>query len=100
VADALELALAALEPLVAARGRAAADVADVDDEGELLGVHALDHPVEPLDLAVVIGRIAEHAEDERVGRDRRRRRAPGEQKNQGQTPFSRLEKNRFCPVCF
>ena len=77
MADARELRLPRNEPGVAAGLRLgrAADVADVDDEGELLRVHLLDHEVEPLDFAFAIGRVAQDAEHDR--RIRRNRRLPG-----------------------
>src|SRR5262245_33660297 len=65
--DARKLLLARLEPGVAAglRRRRAAYIADVHDERQLLGVHAVDHRVEALDLGLVVRRIAQHAEDQR-----------------------------------
>src|SRR6185436_975080 len=54
------------EPLVGAGPLAAGDVADVDDEGEILAVHLLDHRVQRRRLGLVVGRIADQRERETV----------------------------------
>jgi hypothetical protein len=82
MADAGELLLSLHQPLVGARRRAPADVADVHDEGERLGVDLVDQPVEPLDLRFGVRRVAQDAEAELARRQRRQRRATrGEQEN-------------------
>ncbi len=60
-----ELALARLEPLVGTRALARGDVADVNDEGELLAVDFPDHRVERGHLGVAVGRVADQREADR-----------------------------------
>ena len=79
--DARELALARLEPGVAASLPARADVADVHYEGERLGVHLVDQPVEPLHLVGGVGRVSQQPEIDLAGRLRGGRAAGEQQKN-------------------
>jgi hypothetical protein len=51
----------------------------VHHEGERLRVHLVDQPVNTLDLRVAVGRVAEDAEGELAGRQRRKRRAAGDE---------------------
>jgi hypothetical protein len=51
----------------------------VHHEGERLLVHLVDQPVEASDLRVAVGRVAERAERELARRQRRQRRAAGNQ---------------------
>jgi hypothetical protein len=51
----------------------------VHDEGELLRVHVVDHPVEQLDLARVVRRVAEDAEGDAAGGRGGRRAAADEE---------------------
>jgi hypothetical protein len=75
VPDAGELLLALEEPGVAARLRGCADVPHVHHELERLGVDLVDQPVEPLDLELGIGRVAEDAEADLTRGQRRERTA-------------------------
>jgi hypothetical protein len=51
----------------------------VHHERERLRVDLVDQPVKPLDLRVGVGRVAQNAEGELARRQRRERRAAGEQ---------------------
>src|SRR5207247_2354866 len=87
VPESLELAFPRLEPLVGAGALAAGDVADVDDEGEVLAVDLLDHRIEHRNLARAVGRVADQRELERGtlsrGQGRRDvRRAGGKREQQ------------------
>ena len=75
--DAGELLLSFNQPCIAARAGARADIAHVHHELERLRVHLVDQPVEPLDLGIGVGRIAQHAERELARRHRRKWRAAG-----------------------
>src|SRR5712691_6615983 len=93
VPELLELAFPRLEPLVGAGTLAAGDVADVDDEGEVLAIDLLDHRIERRRLGRVVGRVADQGECE-AGADgrwegtRKVRRAAGERKQQDEEqPF-------------
>src|SRR5688572_8614417 len=87
VADALELALALVEPVVRAGARARADVAQMYDEREWLRVHLVDQPIEALHFIGGVRRIPEHAERQLALRQRReRRRAAGEPETKRRKP--------------
>jgi hypothetical protein len=91
--QARELRLARGEPGVGAGACAGPDVADVHGEGEPLAVHVVDEGVEPLHLALVVWRVAEHAKVKGAGR--RHVGAAGEQaEKEGQSLFSRCR--RLC----
>ena len=62
MADALELRLPRLEPLVGAGTATARDVAHVHDEGEVLAVQRVDEVVERAHLGRAVGRIAHQRE--------------------------------------
>jgi hypothetical protein len=66
MARALELPEPALVHRVGARVAAAADVAHVDDEGDVFAIDALHHEREGLFLALLVGRVADDGEAERL----------------------------------
>ena len=92
VADAVELRLARLEPGIGARAATGGDVADVDDEGQLLAVELVDERVELDDLGGVVGRVAQHGEGTAAvrragqGRGAAREQGEGQRKEDGAKP--------------
>src|SRR2546430_1535993 len=93
VPEFLELALPRREPLVGAGPLAAGDVADVDDESEILAVDLLDHRVERRRLGLAVRRIADQREGDGGMKSRRQqrrnvRRAAGEGEKQGEAQTS------------
>jgi hypothetical protein len=78
MARALELALARIEPGVAARAASRGDVPDMDDEGQVLAVQFVDQRVQLQHFDPVVRRVADQGEGEALigtglGRCRARR---------------------------
>ncbi len=90
MAQALELKLSFDQPIIGAGLCAAADVAHVNDESELLRVHFVDQDVEALDLGFGVGRVAEQAEGERARGQRREGRATRQQDKKKKSKFRKL----------
>src|SRR5204862_6208581 len=100
VPEFLDLSFPRLEPLVATRALAAGDVADVDDEGEVLAVDLLDHRVERRRLGRAVGRVADQRELERGAlsrgqgrRDVRRAGGAREQERRGEALHRRFTRD-------
>jgi hypothetical protein len=87
MADARELPLSRLEPVVAAGKARGADVAEVHDEAERLGIEIVDQAPEPLDFSLGVGRVTEQRKGVAVRRRRMRARHQEPPQKQGQTPF-------------